>query len=427
MRKLGRYLKALGLAWRAVTRPRSGSWSESPAHELVGLIARYCHARRRSRRLRALYFRLAAILKYRELVYISKLAFIRRLAGGRGIDDMRADIAIWQLQTRRDHPETPFHVPVHGIFAVDSAVQRPFDLLAPILSSQNFSSLSFIWAERRPCLDPDLFLPVRDRTATQQPGVGRGANPFFISAEQQPRLASDPFPPVPGRASTRQPGVDYGPNPSAGHAVVREMERQGFGLLSGAVQAEAYRKVNDLLKAAAPRHLVVAVALTEDELGVCDEALGRWLEFFARVHARHPWTLFCVLNPTTLGARAAHALADAGVLPVRCRGLDDLAAFAFPAKADIFLGELGVLGMVAVTAAKPGIYFHPRAGHHRTGDRLQWFLTYPTPENIEPILSELIDRCTRPEIRPPVEARTKTAAAPAKERRNRQRRIGVRA
>jgi hypothetical protein len=430
MGKLGRYLKALGLAWRAVMHSRAGSWSESPAHELVGLIARYCHARRRSARLRALYFRLAAILKYRELVYISKLAFIKHLAGGRGIDDMRADIAIWQLQTRRDHPETPFHVPVHGIFAFDGAVQRPFDLLAPILSSQNFSSLSFIWTERRPCLDPDQFLPVRDRAATRQPGVGCGPNPSFTWAGQQPRLAPDLFLPVPGRAATRQPGVDYGPEPSAGPAVVREMERQGFSLLSGAVQAEAYRKVNDLLKAAAPRHLAVAVALPEDELGVCDEALGRWLEFFARVHARYPWTLFCVLNPTTLGARAAHTLADAGVLPVRCRGLDDLAAFAFPAKADIFLGELGVLGMVAATAAKPGIYFHPRTGDYHSSDRQQWFLTAPTPENTEPILTRLIDYCTRPEIRPSAEARTKTAppaAAPVKERRNRQRRIGVRA
>lgn len=394
MGKLGRYLKALKLAWRAVARTRTGSWAESPAHELVGLIARYCHARRRSVRLRALYFRLAALLKYRELVYIRKLAFIRHLGGDRSVDDTRADTAIWQLQTRRDHPETPFHVPVHGIFALDGAVERPFDVLAPVLSSQQFSSLSFIWTEQQPRLDPKLFVPVLDRT------------------------------------SSDEPGVEYGPRPSAGHAVVWEMERQGFSLLSGAVQAEAYRKVNDLLKAAAPRHLVVAVALPADELGFCDEALGEWLDFFGRIHARHPWTLFCLLNPTTLGAHAAHTLADAGVLPVRCRGLDALAAFALPIKADLFFGELGALGMVAATAAKPGVYFHPRSGDHHASDRLQWLLSDPTPENAEPLLSELIDRYTRPEIKARARARTKTtppAAALGKERRKRERRFSVRA
>ena len=381
---LRRYLTAMELFGAALLRARTAPWYDSPAHRLVGKIASYCHTRYQNVRLRGFYFRLAAILKYRELVYIRKLAFVKHLGGGRGADEMRADLAVWQLQTRRDHPELPLHLSVHGIFALDRAVQRPFDMLAPILSSRHFSSLSFIWSDRQPSLDPTLFLPVQDRAPTQQPSVS------------------------------------YGPEPSAGHAVLCEMEQQGFSLLTGAVQAEAYRKVNDLLKAAAPRHVVIAVALAEDELGFCDEALRRWLGFFHQIHARFPWTIFCVLNPTALGARAVQAFADAGVLPVRCRGFDDLAAFAFPIKADLYFGEHGVLGMAAVTAAKPGIYFHPRTGDHHNSDKLQWFLTDPTPENTAPILARLIDRCTRPELKALARARTKArprAVAPGKGRR----------
>ena len=360
---LRRYVTAMRLLWAALFRPRTAPWYDSPAHRLVGKIAGYCHTRYRSVRLRALYFRLAAVLKYRELVYIRKLAFVKRLIAGQSAEETRAQLAVWQLQTRRDHPELPPPLPVHGIFALDRAVQRPFDVLAPVLSSRHFSNLSFIWGERQPRLDPALFLPVQDRT----PGQG--------------------------------PGVSYGPGSRPAEEVVREIEQQGFGLLTGAVQAEAYRKVNDLLKAAAPRHLVVAAALKEDELGFCDAALGAWLGFFHRIHARFPWTLFCVLNPTTVAARSAHALADAGVLPVRCRGLDELAAFAFPIKADVFFGEHGALGMAAVTAAKPGIYFHPKSGDHHDCGKRQWFLADPTPENAEPILTQLIACCTPPEIK----------------------------
>lgn len=389
---LRRYATAMGLLWAALLRARRAPWYASPAHRLVGLIAGYCHTRYQNARLRALYFRLAALLKYRELVYIRKLAFVKHLGGGRSADEMRADLAIWQLQTRREHPELPPQFPVHGIFALHRVVQRPFDLLAPILSSQHFSSLSFLWTEQQPGLDPVVFLPVQDRAPTQQPSVR------------------------------------YAPEPSAGHDVVRDMEHRGFSLLTGAVQAEAYRKVNDLLKAAAPRHLAVAVAFKEDELGFCDAELRRWLGLLKRMHAQHPWTVFCVLNPTTLAAHATHALADAGVLPVRCRGLDDLAAFALAIKADIFFGEHGALGMAAVTAGRPGIYFHPRTGDHHLSDRLQWFLTDPTPENTAPILARLIDHCTRPEIRGPAEARnqaTPPAAAPGRERRRRMRRASA--
>lgn len=354
---LHRFKPLLREVWAFIFRPGTGQWYESPAHNIIKMMARYCHTRYKKTFLRRVYFHFAAILKYREITNVQKLVFAKAIEGT-SLVQTRTELALWQHQLRHETPEISNGLPVHAVFELNAQAQRPFDLLAPIFSSGNFSSLSFCWLDGEPSFDIDGFLPVRDRQPPERDRV------LFNSDRQFPM------------------------------ETLVHTDRHGAPQMAAAIQVEALRKVNDLVKLAMPGSLVVAVALKEDELGFCDAELKSWLPLFKEMHKRFPWVRFCILNPTTIGASASHELAEVGALSVRARGLDDLAAFAMPSVADLFIGEHTDFGMVAAQASRPGIYLNPRTGDYHCNEKWQWFMARPSFEDIIPILSKLIEEFT---------------------------------
>jgi MoaA/NifB/PqqE/SkfB family radical SAM enzyme len=175
-----------------------------------------------------------------------------------------------------------------------------------------------------------------------------------------------------------------GPNPTAEKLI----QYGGVKLRTQNIQYEGRRRVNDLLKSLAPGSLMVAVSLPEDDLGFCDAALRSHLAMFSEIHKECPYLVFCLVSRTTLDVDNPMALTHAGLIPVRSRGLNSLAALALIECSDFFIGPMGYFAYMALGNGKPGIFLEPNDGNSHHSERKQWFLVSPTTEQVTSILTE---------------------------------------
>ena len=139
------------------------------------------------------------------------------------------------------------------------------------------------------------------------------------------------------------------------------------------------RTVTSFLKIAHPRAVIVALSLSEDDEGLADEALGKWLPHLHRFRREVPGVAFCLLNRTGLG-QDPHEPGPVDVSPVRSLGFGLADAVSLAQAADAFVGRLDAFGLAAIAAQRPGVYIAPFGGECAAAERAIWFVADASPE-----------------------------------------------
>jgi MoaA/NifB/PqqE/SkfB family radical SAM enzyme len=334
---------------------RQQGWYESPGHQVLVMLGTLSHARRANIRFRRLYFRIASMLKYRELVHLPALRAAIRL-GGRALRSTRAEgLAAWYLSTHRRQSAAIGGMPLHTTFLFTDDDSRPMDFFAPILSCGKHSNIVFAWEGS----DPEY--NYRDRY---------GLAAHSEESEDTESSIND--------VSRIEPDV------------LKELQREGVSDFLTDLQSDSWRRANDLLKHTSPRAFIIALSLPEDDLGFCDDSLREWLPTLAGIHAAYPFVTFCLLERTTLDDSDPEKLTRAGVIAVRSRGLNHLSAMAVARYADAFFGTMGLFAYSALGYRKTGIYLGPVAGDAHVSEHGQWFLVQPSETELSKIIGGLV-------------------------------------
>ncbi len=319
---------------------RTYAWAQSPLHRDLARLMRA--AKRGNTRLHRLIFMLsAALLKHREQVYATRRNFVATLRGPVSAKVLQ-NVALWQLGIRRN-PEIPLDHKAHGHLCVtgDPEIPQLDRLFSLVCLSEVLSDFSVFWGEASAAQHLPLVL-----TGSEQRWGASHDVQFDLN---QPRQ------------------VDLG--------ALQGYEWQWIF----APRYDPWRTATSYLKVAQPRALVVALSLPEDDDGYCDVALQQWLPHLRHFSQESPGTVFCLLNPTTLGLHHAEP-SPPGVAPVRRLGFGIADAIALAQGANAFIGCLDAFGLAAMGTHRPGVYFDSMGKDLHEPERGTWVLTDSSPE-----------------------------------------------
>ncbi len=352
----------LFLSTHALLKPRQLNWYESPGHQLLEMLGSISHSRQSSNShsqwqrglFRRFYVEISALRKFRELIHGDGFITEFRVSEeGLSKFPLTSGLLNWYVgRYQADAIRVGFH-PLHTTVFVKGRGRPVMDLFALMMCSGAHSNISYVWSGPRN--------PFRYRERLSQP-VGNSPDVEFDTAYDI--AVDDPI----ARANA---------------------ETHGLSLSRFEIQSEGWRRANDLMKAVAPGAMMVAVSLPLDELGFCDRALKERIPVFARLHRSNPWLRFCLLDRTTMDVGDSVSLMEAGIIPVRSRGLNYMAAIAMMQHSAFYLGDLTDFGLLAVSSGKPGLYFDPIRGDKFVELKKQWHLVNPDEDAIESVVSTL--------------------------------------
>ncbi|MBT8004089.1 MAG: radical SAM protein, partial [Rhodospirillales bacterium] len=350
------------LSMHAALRRNKSNWYESPSHQALSMIGSAAHARQASTRYRRLYIIVAAIQKFRELLHQANNLIEARISSSAARGALLDGLMRWYVYDVKVRNAEFNNNPLHTTIFVSDEDSRLMDLFPMMLSGGLHNNLTFVWRD------------------TNVPYNYRGRHTVHDA------------PP-----NDREFDTAYNigsPNVEAENIA----QHEGVTLLTPSIQYEGRRRANDLLKSITPGSLIVAVSLPEDDLGFCDAALRKHLAMFTEIHNAFSYLAFCLVNRTTLDVENATALNRAGLIPVRSRGLNTLAALALIESSDIFIGDMGCFAYVALGKGKPGIYMQPNDGDSHNSERKQWFLVSPQTKQVMDIMTSLSESIMAPNL-----------------------------
>lgn len=360
---LHRLLQEFYIAALWISRRRPLSWTETPPQRVLGILARFGSRSTAPWRQR-LMLKMQARLKFREIRYADKMNFQARVFGPVDARKLR-NFLLWQYWIRARNPEIPPSLGIHGSLLVEGSGENTQlgGLLSLLCLSSGFCNFSIHW-----------------NTAPSDPRALNG-----VSTRERDRIRAGFAPPFDLNAENADIGAAID-----GSRPVRHLLRP----------TEAHRLFNARAKAVFPGRLIVALNLPADAEGYCDEALLRWLPSLKALRQRLPGLGFCLLG------RSRHAAADftiwsemPGIWPAVQHGCSLPELLAFAENADLYVGTLDALGLAALAAGRPGIYFNPQGGDFHDADRQVWGWINPAPEACLGPLEQIIVRA-RPDWHP---------------------------
>ncbi len=358
IRALKFLLRVSYLGAHSILMPRRLNWYESSAHRLLEVLGSVTHARQHRRLFRHAYVEVAALRKFRELVHGRDFLAEARVSDAPKGSTLVEGLQRWHVNKFKALGLRVGYNPLHTTIFLKATDARPLEMFATLLSSGQHNNISFVWN------DTDVPFTYRARHSY-------GLEESKTNTESDFDTAYDLATVVPEDQIL--------------------VESIGAPPARNGIQADGWRRANDLIKATAPGSTIVAVSFPEDELGFCDEAIAKMLPTFEVLHKCYPWVLFCLVSRTTLDARAPLRLASAGILPVRSRGLNYLATLALIERSAFFVGALGEFANTAIGHRKKGLYIGPAKGDMHDDALKQWFLVEPTQQTLTDIISSLVE------------------------------------
>ncbi|MBX3454266.1 radical SAM protein [Ferrovibrio sp.] len=321
------------------------SWTETPPQRILGILARFGSRSTKPWRQR-LMINMQARLKFRELRYADKMNFQARIMGPVGAREKR-NFLLWQYWLRAHNPEIPPTLAIHGTLLVEGdGMDTQLDgLLSLLCLSGGFCNFSIHW------------------DASQKDArVLNGA-----TLRERGRITADMAPPFDLRAEH----TDF----------ARTIDQsQPSRLLHQPI--EARRLFNDRVKTIFPGRMIVALNLPSDQEGYSDAELLRWLPSLQQLQQRIPGLGFCLLSNSRHPASDWDVWSKSpDIWPALRHGCSQHEIFAFAEKSDIYIGVLDALGLAALAAGRPGIYFNPAGGDFHDAARLVWGWVNPDPRN----------------------------------------------
>ncbi len=167
------------------------------------------------------------------------------------------------------------------------------------------------------------------------------------------------------------------------------------------LQASCRKKLNDVMKVAAPGDFSVAFSIGEGPSGVPDpQQFALWLPVLERLRADRQVT-FCLLN--RFSEKSAWELPKF-ILPMQSMGFSFCETVGIAQSADFYLGVLDAFGLVALGAKRPGAYafLDQVEGAGRTPARLgvaQWRAAADcTPDRLAALFCQSLDEWAAPAL-----------------------------
>jgi len=339
------------------------SWTETPPQRILGIMARFGSRSTKPWRQR-LMINMQARLKFRELRYADKMNFQAHVSGLVGAREKR-NFLLWQYWLRAHNPEIPPTLAIHGALLVegDGEDTQLDGLLSLLCLSHGFCNFSIHWG-------------VSPKDARVLNGV---------TMREVQRIVSDRTDPF---------------NLDAGNADIARAIDQGNPARLLHRPIEARRLFNDRAKTIFPGRMIVALNLPADMEGYSDAELLRWLPGLRRLRNRLPGLGFFLLSNSRHPATDWDLWSEnPGVWPVLRHGCSQHETFAFAENADIYVGVLDALGLAALAAGRPGIYFDPAGSDFHDAARLVWGWVNPDPQNCLGPIEHIVKR-VRPDWDP---------------------------